>query len=358
MTSLAPGITADIEIPNPPEDSISSLAFSPNGRGPSAGNDFLAVGSWDASVRIYEVAPNGQAIGRALYKHDAPVLNVAWGPDLSRVFSGGADNAARMFDTATGQATQVGAHDAPVRSVRWAQVNGSGLLITSGWDKIVKYWDVRAPSGTPVGSVQLPERCYSMDVCTTGSRHFLVAATAERHVSMYDLVNPATPWKNLSSPLKWQTRVVRCFEPLPEAKSGTGFAIGSIEGRLGVHFAEDRETVNNYTFRCHRQEPTKNETKIFAVNDIVFHPVHGTFVTCGSDGTISVWDKDARTRQKTFDTAPGPISALSCSGSGRFLAYAVSYDWSRGHGGMTPGHPNKVLLHTCKDEEFKRRVRR
>ena len=113
-------------------------------------------------------------------------------------------------------------------------MNGSGLLATSGWDKMIKYWDVRAPSGMPVGSVQLPERCYSMDFCSAGNKNLLVAATADRHVVMYDLANPATAWKNVMSPLRWQTRVVRCFSPLAEAKSGPGFAIGSIEGRVGI----------------------------------------------------------------------------------------------------------------------------
>jgi mRNA export factor len=38
---------------------------------------------------------------------------------------------------------------------------------------------------------------------------------------------------------------------------------------------------------------------VYAVNDINWHPVHGTFSTCGSDGTVHFWDKDARTRLKS-----------------------------------------------------------
>lgn len=45
-TSTAPAAPAekDIEVPEPPTDSISSLAFSPAA-------DYLAVGSWDNNVR-------------------------------------------------------------------------------------------------------------------------------------------------------------------------------------------------------------------------------------------------------------------------------------------------------------------
>ena len=36
----------------------------------------------------------------------------------------------------------------------------------------------------------------------------------------------------------------------------------------------------------------------FQVNDIAFHPSHGTLATVGSDGRFSFWDKDARTKLK------------------------------------------------------------
>jgi mRNA export factor len=47
-TSTAPAAPAekDIEVPEPPTDSISSLAFSPAA-------DYLAVGSWDNNVCVF-----------------------------------------------------------------------------------------------------------------------------------------------------------------------------------------------------------------------------------------------------------------------------------------------------------------
>ena len=44
----------------------------------------------------------------------------------------------------------------------------------------------------------------------------------------------------------------------------------------------------------------KDQTLVYSVNDITFHPVHGTFSTAGSDGTVNFWDKDARTRLKSM----------------------------------------------------------
>lgn len=79
----------DIEMADPPTDSISSMSFSSQA-------DYLAVGSWDNSVsklspllysvqnilftqvRIYEVLAGGQTTGKAMYQHQGPVLSVCW----------------------------------------------------------------------------------------------------------------------------------------------------------------------------------------------------------------------------------------------------------------------------------------
>ncbi|EJD07000.1 poly RNA export protein [Fomitiporia mediterranea MF3/22] len=331
--------TKDAEVSEPPGDSISSLSFSPIA-------DFLAVGSWNNEVRIYEVnSEGGQTRGKAMYRHQGSVLGVCWNKEGNKVISCGADNAARMYDLATGQSSQVAQHDAPIKCVRWFESPQGGIVATGSWDKTLKYWDTR--SSTPIATVQLPERCYSMDVVYP----LLVVGTAERHIQIYNLTNPTVPYRTQTSPLKMQTRVVTCFP------SADGYATGSIEGRVAIHFVDDARTGENYTFRCHRKEQglNKNQTDVYSVNDINFHPVHGTFSTSGSDGVIHFWDKDARSRLKTLDVAPGPIAATTFNRDGRIFAYAVSYDWSKGYSGMTANHPNKVMLHPCKEDEVKRR---
>ncbi|TFK45799.1 WD40 repeat-like protein [Heliocybe sulcata] len=332
----------DAEIAEPPADSISSLCFSPNA-------DLLAVGSWDNYIRVYEVASNLMSRGVAMSAHQGPVLGVCWNKDGTRILSGGADNLARVFDVQTGQSSQVAAHDAPVKSVRWIESHQGGILVTGSWDKTVKYWDLRSPH--PAGIVPLPERCYSLDAAYP----LMVVGTADRHIQSFDLRNPMSPLISSLSPLKWQTRVVSCFY------SGTGFAVGSIEGRVAMHHMDQTNAANNYTFRCHRQDTKQNtvmESQVYAVNDITFHPVHqGTFATCGSDGTVTFWEKDSRTRLKSLEPCPGPVTSVRFNRNGTVLAYAVSYDWSRGYSYMKTGYPNKIMLHTCLDAEVQRKSR-
>ena len=51
----------------------------------------------------------------------------------------------------------------------------------------------------------------------------------------------------------------------------------------------------NFTFKCHR-----DGSDIYAVNSICFHPVHGTFVTAGGDGSYNFWDKVSLGRQVSY----------------------------------------------------------
>ncbi|KAF9443750.1 WD40 repeat-like protein [Macrolepiota fuliginosa MF-IS2] len=329
----------DIEVTDPPGDSISSVSFSGQA-------DYLAVGSWDNSARA-----QGQTQGRAVYNHQGPVLSTCWNKEGNKIFSGGADNAGRMFDVTTGQATQVAQHDAPVKVIKWIDTPQAGILATGSWDKTIKYWDIR--SQNPIATVTLPERCYTLDI----QYPVLVVGTAERHIQIFNLNNPSTPYKTITSPLKWQTRVISCFT----ASQNSGFAVGSVEGRVAIQYVEESEASNNFSFKCHRRDAnpnSKDQSLVYAVNDISFHPVHGTFSTCGADGTIHFWDKDARTRLKSFEAAPGPITCSAFNRTGSIFAYAISYDWSKGHSGMTPGMPNKIMLHACKDEEVRKRPRK
>lgn len=154
--TIAPELENDVTISNPPEDSISDISFSSQG-------DFLSVSSWDNKVRIYEVSPQGQTEGRAMFEHQGPVLSTRWSPDGTKVVGGGCDNAARLYDLQSGSSSQVAQHDQPIQSVRFVQIPNTAdpVLATSSWDKTLKYWDLRQQQ--PVSTIQLPERAYTMD---------------------------------------------------------------------------------------------------------------------------------------------------------------------------------------------------
>ena len=149
-----------------------------------------------------------------------------------------------MLDLGSGntQPQQVAAHDAPIRCAKFVEVPSANapILVTGSWDKTIKYWDLRQPN--PVVSVTTQDRVYSLDA----KSKLLVVACAERYINVVNLDNPGQWYKTLSSPLKWQTRVVTCFT------DATGFAIGSIEGRCAIQYVEEKDSgyVRSLTFIC------------------------------------------------------------------------------------------------------------
>ncbi|KAI5300048.1 hypothetical protein KEM56_002787 [Ascosphaera pollenicola] len=335
-------LSKDIPLTSPPDDSISDICFSPV-------SEHLAVASWDRKVRIYEINESGQSEGKALFEHEAPVLNCCWSQDGTKVVGAGADKAARMLDLASNGAApvQVAAHDAPIRCCEMIMNpsnSAQSLLVTGSWDKTVKYWDLR--QSTPIATLECQERIYTLST----KNKLMVIGTADRYINIVNLDQPTKFFKTMQSPLKWQTRVVSCFT------DATGFAVGSVEGRCAIQHVEEKDSASNFSFKCHRETPTgSNLTNVYSVNAISFHPVHGTFSTAGSDGTFHFWDGVAKHRLKGYPSAGGTISATAFNRTGNIFAYAVSYDWSKGFSANNQQYPNKVMMHPVLPDEARPR---
>jgi len=335
------GITKDYntnqsyEVPDCPTDGISQIIWSPKA-------NQMAASSWDKTVRVWEVRstndmnPQMGAQGLLQYTHDAPVLCCAFTDDGQRIISGGCDNKIKMKILQTGAEQVIGQHDMPVKNVFWCEE--LKMAISGSWDKSLKFWD--GNSSTAVATIGLPERVYSMDV----KYPLMVVACADRHILVYDLSKirqNSQPYKTGQTSLKMQTRCVSCF---PDKQ---GYAVASIEGRCSIVHIEDAQ--KNFAFKCHR---TNDE--IFAVNSIDFHPKQGVFSTAGSDGTFAFWDKDHKQRLRQFNSCNYPITATKFNTPGDIFAYALCYDWSKGHEGNASNIPKKILLHRVTEEQVKK----
>eukprot|EP01132_Coremiostelium_polycephalum_P003865 gene3865-4817_t len=318
--------TKDIEMPQGPSDGISCLKFSPKG-------NYLIAGSWDHKVRCWEIA-NNQGVPKALISHEAPILCADWSSDGTKVFTGGCDNKVKCWNLPTNQMIQVAQHNEPVKELFWIQE--SNILVTASWDKTIKYWDTRSP--TAAVSVELSDRIYAMDVL----HPLLVVGTADRQVYIYNLEKPQVEFKKMESPLKYQTRCISCF---PDK---TGFALGSIEGRVAIQSLDDKQDLS-FTFKCHRE----NETTAYSVNSISFAQPYGTFATAGSDGGFNFWDKECKHRLKQFPKCNQTISCATFNPEATYYAYAVSYDWSKGSQHFDPNQPNTVNVHPVLESEIK-----
>ncbi|XP_050671326.1 protein Rae1 [Leptidea sinapis] len=330
----------DLEVVSPPEDTVSALKFSP----PAIPQTFLAAGSWDSQVRIWEVEQSGKTVPKAAQTLGGPVLDVAWLDDGSKIFMASTDKSVKCWDLAANTAVQVAAHDAPVKTCHWVKAPNYTCLMTASWDKTLKFWDSR--TSVPIMAINLTERCYCADV----EYPLAVVGLADRAICLYSLEGKPSEVKRVDSPLKYQHRCVAVFRD-KKTKQPAGFALGSVEGRVAIQYVNPANPKDNFTFKCHRSAgSTGNFQDIYAVNDIAFHPVHSTLATVGSDGSYSFWDKDARTKLKSSETIDQALTKCAFNHTGQIFAYAVGYDWSKGHEHYNSAKKPYIYLRPCFDD--------
>lgn len=335
--SLATNAANDVLLANSPAEAITSIHFGVT----QATANYLLATSWSKEVGIWEVAGTGQNVQKLKQLSSCGILCSTWSGDGSRVFIGGTDGQLRAWNIQNNTLSPVGTHSAGIKEVFHS--TDLNCVVTGSWDKTIKYWDLR--SQNPVATVNVSDRIYAMDM----KGHLLVVGTADKKLTVFSLKTPQTPFRApYDSPLKCQTRCISCFPDM------TGFALGSIEGRVGLQYVEEKDSTRNFAFRCHRDTNPTND--VYSVNSIVFHQPYGTFATCGSDGHYLFWDKDSRQRLKLFPKLPNSITCAQFNLSGNLFAYGVGYDWSKGADQYNQRKsPNGILVHILKDEEIRKK---
>jgi len=283
-----------------------------------------------------------------------------------------------------------------------------GLLVSGSWDRVVKFWDLREPSGRSLstlvinpsdlspqsksphqpqqqlqlqqqqhgekkdegerskaggagGGIKVKEfknedgaRVFSMSLQESSSQ--LVVGYSGRLIASFDLRTlSSSPDPNVEpvfareSSLKFQTRCVACYPIQP------GFAIGSIEGRVGMEYFDNTENqTKKYAFKCHRINFPDGAETVHPVNAISFHPIYGTFVTGGGEGTVNFWDGDNKKRLHQLPRFSTSIASLSFNSDGSLLAIASSYTFELG---PKDSGLDQIFIHPVSESEVKPKPR-
>jgi cell cycle arrest protein BUB3 len=158
------------------------------------------------------------------------------------------------------------------------------------------------------------------------------------------------PWQTRESSLRYLTRAVACMP------NDAGYATSSIEGRVAVEWFEDtaESQARKYAFKCHRQPaPDGDGDVVYPVNALAFHPVHGTFASGGGDGTVALWDAEAKRRLKQYQKFPNSVAALAFSNDGKYLAVGVCPGFETGQEDYTGSGATSILIRELGESEAK-----
>ncbi len=274
-------------------DRTSAVAFSPAG-------DRLASASWDGTVRVRDLGPGTGPPGEPLVlRHTGPVNDVCFGP-VGVIGSACADGSVRVWDALTGEALEAFHGHAPgARSVAFGP---DGTRLVSGSDdRTVRTWE-RSSSGP--GSVLVGHGQLVADAAFSPDGSWIASCSADGSVRLWDA--RADEVTILREDVAWRTILAVSPED-----NRIAFRAGATDPRTGSRIRLWSGTTRRIEGEI--ESPSN-------VSALAFSPDGTRLIAGAADGTIGLWDADARTPVGALHGHVGPVLTVAASADGRWIA--------------------------------------
>ncbi|NCR91462.1 MAG: protein kinase [Microcystis aeruginosa G11-01] len=265
---------------------VVSVVYSPDGR-------YLASGSWDKTIKIWEVATGKEL--RTLTGHSEIVFSVAYSPDGRYLASGSRDNTIKIWEVATGKVRTITGHSMTVWSVAYSP---DGRYLASGsLDKTIKIWEVatgkelRTLTGHS-GGVQ--SVVYSPD------GRYLASGSLDKTIKIWEVAT-GKELRTLTGHSGWVQSVV--YSP-----DGRYLASGSRDQNIKIWEVATGKELRTLTGHSSR------------VMSVVYSP-DGRYLASGSwDQNIKIWEVATGKELRTLTGHSSRVQSVVYSPDGRYLA--------------------------------------
>ncbi|KAK3371787.1 hypothetical protein B0T24DRAFT_579249 [Lasiosphaeria ovina] len=311
------------------DDTVDSVAFSPDGKQ-------LASGSDDKTVRLWDIA-SGICL-QTLEGHTDEVISVAFSPDGKQLASGSSDKTVRLWDIASGVCLQtLEGHTDEVNSVAFSP---DGKQLASGSDdKTVRLWDIASgvclqtleghtdevnsvafsPDGKQLASGSSDETVRLWDIASG-----ICLQTLEGHTNEVNSVAFSPDGKQLASGSDdetvrlWDIALGVCLQMLEGHRHWVNSVAFSPDGKQLASGSDD-ETVRLWDIASgiclQALEGHTNE-----VNSAAFSPDGKQLASGSDDETVRLWDIASGIYLQTLEGHTDEVNSVAFSPDGKQLA--------------------------------------
>ena len=268
-------------------NAVNCVAFSPDG-------GKLASGSWDSTVKLWDVA-SGECL-KTFDQHSSEVNSVVFSRDGGRLASGSWDRTVKVWDVASGECLKTfGQHQGRVSSVAFSP--DGGRLASGSWDKTVKLWDVAGGECLKTFD-QHSSRVTSVTFSPDGGR--LASSSGDKTVKLWDVASGA------------------CLKTFDQHQDKVTSVMFSPDGGTLASSSDDKtvklwDVASGACLKTFDQHQDK-------VTSVTFSPDGGKLASGSWDNTVKLWDMAGGACLKTFDQHTSLVMSVTFSPDGGTLA--------------------------------------
>lgn len=342
-------------------DSIASLEWS------FQNVSLLACSSWDKNISIFLVDYQSQPYSatpilsiekKFLTSTEHPCVALSWSNQTSGdpwLLAGSIDGTLYKINHVQNTCTPIGKHNEAINQIFWL---GDNKAISISLDKECRIWDLQ--TNTSIKSFCLPTHVS----CADFRFPYLALALNNKQTCVLD-INDLWTRTNYD-----RDSGIFFYSPFGEesyissvsiSKESDIVTFGSLDGRGNIceikRWNEVNCLVTYLTFRAHILEPgvggnMTGKKIMFPIHAVDVHPQNkDTMMTAGGDGEIHFWDIQKKIKIKSISWFGIPITKSKISPDGRFLAYGLGYDWSKGIEGAQ-SFKNQLCIHRIQPYEL------
>ncbi|MCM3920208.1 serine/threonine protein kinase [Frankia sp. AiPs1] len=286
-------------------DAVSSVAFSPDGH-------TLAGGSWDTTVRLWDVTHRDQPapIGKPLTGHSLYVTSVTFSPDGRTLAVGGWDKTVQLWDMNNRNHPELLGH--PLTGAA-GQVNSVAFspdgrtLAVGGWGRMIQLWDLADRTHPlPLGQLLVAGGVASVGFSPDGRT--LAGGGADGVLRLWDLTDRTRPTV-LGRPL---TAEFKALTALAFSPDGHTLATAGFDDIAHLWDLTDRTRPTDLG----KMPTSKGESSA----TITFSPNGRTLASTERWGTVQLADAVSRAVSAPLRGHSDTVNSVAFSPDGRTLA--------------------------------------